>query len=66
MLRWNKIITLAGYDYKLTLPNVAFTARSASSRTCTRRRRVLIDDATWKKRKGTGCLPRRTATSSPA
>ena len=24
LLRWNKIITLAGYDYKLALPNVAF------------------------------------------
>ena len=24
MLRWNKIISLAGYDFKLTLPNVAF------------------------------------------
>ena len=24
LLRWNKIIALAGYDFKLTLPNVAF------------------------------------------
>ncbi len=24
LLRWNKIISTAGYDIKLTLPNVAF------------------------------------------
>src|SRR5260370_13061799 len=24
LLRWNKVISTAGYDFKLTLPNVAF------------------------------------------
>ncbi len=24
MLRWNKVISTAGYDFKLTLPHVAF------------------------------------------
>src|SRR6201995_2222851 len=55
LLRWNKVISTAGYDYKLTLPNVAFHraigefkdvhATPAGS---------LIDNASWAKRKGEG------------
>jgi benzoyl-CoA 2,3-dioxygenase component B len=52
MLRWNKIITLAGYDYKLTLPNVAFHRQIGEFRDVhATPEGVLIDDATWNARK---------------
>jgi benzoyl-CoA 2,3-dioxygenase component B len=53
MLRWNKVITLAGYDYKLTLPNVAFHRQIGEFKDVhATPEGVLIDDATWAKRKG--------------
>src|SRR5260370_14903096 len=57
LLRWNKIITLAGYEFKLTLPNVAFHRQIGEFKGIhatpdTR----LVDDATWNKRKS-GWLP---------
>src|SRR6266478_6518331 len=53
LLRWNKIITLAGYDFKLTLPNVAFHRQIGEFRDIhATPDGVLIDDATWSKRKG--------------
>src|SRR5438105_5336269 len=52
MLRWNKIITLAGYDFKLTLPNVAFHRQIGEFKNVhATPDGVLIDDATWGKRK---------------
>src|ERR1700737_1638201 len=53
MLRWNKIISLAGYDFKLTLPNVAFHRQIGEFKDIhATPDGVLIDDATWKSRKG--------------
>ena len=53
MLRWNKIITLAGYDFKLTLPNVAFHRQIGEFKGVhATPDGVLIDDATWNRRKG--------------
>ena len=52
MLRWNKIISTAGYDFKLTLPNVAFHRQIGEFRDIhATPDGVLIDDATWNKRK---------------
>jgi benzoyl-CoA 2,3-dioxygenase component B len=52
MLRWNKIISLAGYNFKLTLPNVAFHRQIGEFRDINATPDgVLIDDATWEKRK---------------
>ena len=52
MLRWNKIISTAGYDYKLTLPNVAFHRQIGEFKDVhATPDGVLIDDATWAKRK---------------
>src|SRR5690349_2223285 len=52
MLRWNKIITLAGYDYKLTLPNVAYHRAIGEFKDIhATPDGKLIDDATWGKRK---------------
>ena len=53
MLRWNKIISLAGYDLKLTLPNVAFHRQIGEFKNihATPDSGLLIDDATWNKRK---------------
>lgn len=52
MLRWNKIISLAGYDIKLTLPNVAFHRAIGEFRDVhATPEGVLIDDATWARRK---------------
>ena len=52
MLRWNKVITTAGYDYKLTLPNVAFHRQIGEFKDVhATPEGVLIDDATWSKRK---------------
>jgi benzoyl-CoA 2,3-dioxygenase component B len=53
MLRWNKIISTAGYHYRLTLPNVAFHRQIGEFRDVRATPEgVLIDDATWNKRKG--------------
>ena len=53
MLRWNKIISTAGYQFKLTLPNVAFHRQIGEFRDVhATPDGVLIDDATWNKRKG--------------
>src|SRR6201747_280045 len=52
MLRWNKIIALAGFDTRLTLPNVAFHRQIGEFRDIhATPDGVLIDDATWNKRK---------------
>ena len=52
MLRWNKIISLAGYDYKLALPNVAFHRQIGEFKDVhATPDGALIDDATWEKRK---------------
>src|SRR5467141_1222291 len=57
MLRWNKIISTAGYDFKLTLPNVAFHRQIGEFKDVhATPDGVLIDDATWDKRKS-GWLP---------
>jgi benzoyl-CoA 2,3-dioxygenase component B len=53
MLRWNKVISTAGYDFKLTLPNVAFHRQIGEFRDIhATPDGVLIDDATWKARHG--------------
>jgi benzoyl-CoA 2,3-dioxygenase component B len=53
LLRWNKIISLAGYDLKLTLPNVAFHRQIGEFKEihATPDSGLLIDDATWNKRR---------------
>jgi len=52
MLRWNKVISTAGYDYKLTLPNVAFHRQIGEFKDVhATPEGLLIDDATWGKRK---------------
>src|SRR5450631_4834910 len=52
LLRWNKIISTAGYDFKLALPNVAFHRQIGEFRDIhATPDGVLIDDATWSKRK---------------
>ena len=52
ILRWNKIITLAGYDFKLTLPNVAFHRQIGEFKGIhATPDGVLIDDATWNRRR---------------
>ena len=52
LLRWNKIIALAGYDIRLELPNVAFHRQIGEFRDIhATPDGVLIDDATWNKRK---------------
>src|SRR5471030_762967 len=57
LLRWNKIISTAGYDFKLTLPNVAFHRQIGEFRDIhATPDGLLIDDATWNKRK-TDWLP---------
>src|SRR5438128_2005437 len=53
MLRWNKVISTAGYHFKLTLPNVAFHRAIGEFRDINATPDgVLIDDTTWNKRKG--------------
>ena len=53
LLRWNKVISTAGYDYKLSLPNVAFHRAIGEFRDVhATPDGVLIDDAIWNKRKG--------------
>jgi benzoyl-CoA 2,3-epoxidase subunit B len=52
MLRWNKIISTAGYDFKLTLPNVAFhRAIGEFKDSHATPDGVLIGDAVWNKRR---------------
>ena len=52
MLRWNKIITFAGYDYKLALPNVAFHRAIGEFKDVRATPDgLLIDDATWTRRR---------------
>jgi benzoyl-CoA 2,3-dioxygenase component B len=53
LLRWNKVISSAGYDYKLTLPNVAFHRAIGEFRDVhATPDGLLIDDATWARRRG--------------
>ncbi|MEP6839138.1 MAG: benzoyl-CoA 2,3-epoxidase subunit BoxB, partial [Bradyrhizobium sp.] len=53
LLRWNKVISQAGFDYKLTLPNVAFHRQIGEFKGIhATPEGVLIDDATWNNRKG--------------
>jgi benzoyl-CoA 2,3-dioxygenase component B len=53
MLRWNKIISTAGYDFKLALPNVAFHRAIGEFKDIhATPDGVLIDEATWSKRRG--------------
>jgi len=48
MLRWNKVISSAGYDYKLTLPHVAFhRAIGEFADVEATPEGILIDEATW-------------------
>jgi len=52
MLRWNKVISTAGYDYKLTLPHTAFHRAIGEFKDVRATPEgVLIDDATWSKRR---------------
>jgi benzoyl-CoA 2,3-dioxygenase component B len=52
MLRWNKVISLAGYQYQLTLPNVAFHRQIGEFKDIhATPEGILIDDATWNQRK---------------
>jgi benzoyl-CoA 2,3-epoxidase subunit B len=52
LLRWNKVISTCGYDYKLALPNVAFHRAIGEFKDIhATPEGVLIDDATWNRRK---------------
>jgi benzoyl-CoA 2,3-dioxygenase component B len=52
LLRWNKLISTSGYDFKLTLPNVAFHRAIGEFRDIhATPDGVLIDDATWNRRR---------------
>ena len=52
LLRWNKIIALAGYDTRLELPNVAFHRQIGEFRDIhATPDGVLIDDAAWNAKK---------------
>src|ERR1700726_4859326 len=52
MLRWNKIISTAGHQFKLTLPNVAFHRQIGEFKDIhATPEGALIDDAAWNKRK---------------
>ena len=60
LLRWNKIISLAGYDFKLALPNVAFHRQIGEFKDVhATPDGVLIDDATWDSAKGRMAALRR-------
>jgi benzoyl-CoA 2,3-dioxygenase component B len=53
LLRWNKVISTAGYEFKLTLPNVAFHRQIGEFKDVhATPEGLLIDDATWTRRKG--------------
>src|SRR5689334_19053255 len=52
LLRWNKVISTAGYDFKLALPNVAFHRAIGEFKDVhATPDGLLIDDATWTRRK---------------
>ncbi len=52
LLRWNKVISTAGYDFKLALPNVAFHRAIGEFKDVhATPDGLLIDDATWNRRK---------------
>jgi benzoyl-CoA 2,3-dioxygenase component B len=52
LLRWNKVISSAGYDFNLTLPNVAFHRAIGEFKDIhATPEGVLIDDATWHAKK---------------
>jgi benzoyl-CoA 2,3-dioxygenase component B len=52
LLRWNKVISTSGYDFKLTLPNVAFHRHIGEFKDVhATPDGLLIDDAIWAKRK---------------
>src|SRR6202000_3227149 len=52
MLRWNKVISTAGYDFKLPLPNVAFPRHIGEFKDVhATPDGILIDNATWARRK---------------
>src|ERR1700761_8347437 len=52
LLRWNKVISTAGYDFKLTLPNVAFHRAIGEFKDIhATPEGLLIDDATWAAKK---------------
>ena len=66
LLRWNKIIALAGYDIRLELPNVAFHRQIGEFKGIhATPDGILIDDATGTSARATGCHPPPTATSLP-
>ena len=52
MLRWNKVISTAGIDYKLQVPNTAFHRQIGEFKDVhATPDGLLIDDATWASRK---------------
>jgi len=52
MLRWNKVISIAGYDYRLSLPHAAFHRAIGEFKDVhATPEGVLIDDASWSKRR---------------
>jgi benzoyl-CoA 2,3-dioxygenase component B len=52
ILRWNKVISTIGYDYKLTLPHVAFHRAIGEFKDVhVTPQGELIDEATWNRRK---------------
>jgi benzoyl-CoA 2,3-dioxygenase component B len=52
LLRWNKVISTAGYDFKLMLPNVAFHRAIGEFKDIhATPEGVLIDDAAWNAKK---------------
>src|ERR1700758_2738709 len=52
MLRWNKVISTAGYDFQLTLPDVAFHRAIGEFRDVhATPEGILIGDAIWTKRR---------------
>jgi benzoyl-CoA 2,3-dioxygenase component B len=53
MLRWNKAVATAGYDFRFSLPHVAFHRAIGEFRSVhAMPTGELVDDATWNKRKG--------------
>jgi benzoyl-CoA 2,3-dioxygenase component B len=52
LLRWNKVISSAGYDFKLTLPNVAFHRAIGEFKDIhATPEGLMIDDAAWNAKK---------------
>jgi len=51
-LRWNKVISTAGYDYKLALPHTAFHRAIGEFKDVhATPEGILIDDSNWAKRR---------------